>query len=132
MQIGNNGTTQSHQMPKLDNFRKVLSLISVTQPLPLESTMVFLLFQAKLLEMNSFLSLIFSKRSWAVKVYAFNPSTLSQMQVDFFVFEASLINRVSYRTARATLGNSISKENFFSERYNHRVNFTSIPLASPS
>jgi hypothetical protein len=132
VQIGNNGTTQSHQMPKLDNFRKVLSLISVTQPLPLESTMVFLLFQAKLLEMNSFLSLIFSKRSWAVKVYAFNPSTLRQRQVDFCEFEANLIHSVSPRTARATLGNSISKENFFSERYNHRVNFTSIPLASPS
>lgn len=38
-----------------------LSLISVTQSLSFESIMVLLLFQAKLLEMNSFLSLMVFK-----------------------------------------------------------------------
>ena len=42
-------------------------------------------------------------------MYAFNPALGRQRQVGLYEFEASLAYRTSFRTARATQRNSISK-----------------------
>jgi hypothetical protein len=44
-----------------------------------------------------------------VVVHSFNLSTERQRQMDLFEFQASLVNRVSTRTARATLRNPVLK-----------------------
>ena len=41
--------------------------------------------------------------------HTFNPSTGRQMQADLCAFKASLVYRVSFRTARATSSDSVLK-----------------------
>ena len=49
------------------------------------------------------------KSCWAVVAHAFNPSApRRQRQVDLCEFKASLVCRLSSRTARATQGNPVS------------------------
>ena len=47
--------------------------------------------------------------SWAVVVHAFNPSTW-EAEASGFEFEASLVYKVSSRTARATQRNCLEKK----------------------
>ena len=49
------------------------------------------------------------EKSWAVVVHAFNPSTW-EAEASGFEFEASLVYRVSSRTARATQRNCLEKK----------------------
>jgi hypothetical protein len=47
--------------------------------------------------------------SWAVVVHAFNPSTWGGRGRQIYEFKASLVYKVSSRTARATQRNPVSK-----------------------
>jgi hypothetical protein len=49
--------------------------------------------------------------SWAVVAHAFNPSTQEAEAGGFSEFEASLVYKVSSRTAKATQRNPVSKQN---------------------
>jgi hypothetical protein len=49
------------------------------------------------------------KMSWAVVAHTFNPSTWEAEAGGFLEFKASLVYRVSSRTARATRRNPVSK-----------------------
>ena len=59
------------------------------------------------------------RHSWAVVVHAFNPSSWEAEAGGSLEFAASLVYRVSSRTARATQRNPVSKKNKTKNRKTH-------------
>jgi hypothetical protein len=58
---------------------------------------------------------------WVAVAHAFEPRAWRQRQVDLCVFQASLVNRVNSRTARATQRNTVSENQNKTNKQTNRM-----------